>query len=369
MKNRISLILPLILILILVNLVSAIPGIPHQFYGNVIVNGKPVPDNNILIASIDGDDYTTVTQDGKYGFAPNIFYVEDPDGDRAGKTISFYLGGKDVGSATFENNGFTNLDISTLTSCGDSYCLGEETCGTCSEDCGICTNPPVIIIDSPENGKSYNTTKIELIVRSDQEIIVWMYSLNSEPLITFSPNITLTAREGENNISVVGINQNFQSGSTYVEFIVELPQICGDGVCDAGETCSSCPADCGACSNSNNAGGGGGGEGGGGGGGGGGGNVKSSDSTGEHKTSNVSKAYASINLTIGQRGNETEEPELKEPTEETRGLAGIVGAVTGTLGKAGMTGAILFIVIILAALMTLTIVKRKKKEKARKRDI
>ena len=56
------------------NFISSYPGIPHQFYGNVVVNDKPAPDNNIITASIEGEIYRTVTQNGKYGISPNIIW-------------------------------------------------------------------------------------------------------------------------------------------------------------------------------------------------------------------------------------------------------------------------------------------------------
>jgi hypothetical protein len=177
-RNKIC--LALFFILALSGLVLAVPGIPHQFYGDVIVNDQPVPDNTVIVAEVGGDEYITVTKDGRYGYAPNIFYVEDPDGDRMnkGELIEFYMGGMLVNSYNFENNGYTNLDFSVTTTCGDSYCLGDETCSSCSADCGVCTGPPIITIHSPIN-KIYDTLKVGLVVSSDQEIIAWMYALNS----------------------------------------------------------------------------------------------------------------------------------------------------------------------------------------------
>ena len=112
MKNKIVLFSFLILV---IPFISSYPGIPHQFYGNVVVNDKPAPDNNILTASIEGEVYRTVTQNGKYGISPNIFYIEDPNADRIGKTVFFYVGGKSAGSSVFENNGYTKLDFSLTT--------------------------------------------------------------------------------------------------------------------------------------------------------------------------------------------------------------------------------------------------------------
>ncbi len=99
--------------------------------------------------------------------------------------------------------------------------MGDETCSSCSIDCGVCTGPPVITIHSPIN-KIYEGIKIGLDVSSDQEIVVWMYALNSGEYLTFNPNITLTAKEGSNSITVVGINQAYQTGTSTVSFSVEI---------------------------------------------------------------------------------------------------------------------------------------------------
>ena len=234
-----------VILIIYASLVFAVPGIPHQFYGNIKVNDLPVPDNTVIVATVEGDTYTTITTDSKYGYSPNIFYVEDPDGDRAGSTIIFSIGGMDVGTHVFEDcikdwniptNCYDELNFDVTTFCGDGYCLGDETCSSCPGDCGYCTGPPVITIHSPENNKVYSTLKVDLDVSADQEIIVWMYSLNTAAPITFTPNITITAQEGNNSINVIGINNVYQSGTKTVSFSVELPE-CGNGNLDEGEEC------------------------------------------------------------------------------------------------------------------------------------
>lgn len=132
-------------------LVSAVPGIPHQLYGNVEVNGVPVPDGTAVIAQVDGDTYITFTKDGKYGFAPNIFYVEDPDGNRNGKSITLSLNYKSVQNILFSNNGYINLELTTETTCGDNFCLGNENYNSCSIDC---PTPPVNNNPPASNGGS-----------------------------------------------------------------------------------------------------------------------------------------------------------------------------------------------------------------------
>ena len=87
----------------------AAPGIPHQFYGTVTVDGAPA-DNASIVAKINTVEVAnTVSVSGTYGYFPNIFYIEDPDGSGCidgicdGRTIEFYLNGNMVAEATFEN--------------------------------------------------------------------------------------------------------------------------------------------------------------------------------------------------------------------------------------------------------------------------
>lgn len=123
---------------------AALPGVPHQFYGTVTTDGNPVADGLMITAEIGGEEIAaTVTLDGSYGLSPDIFYVQDPDNNRQGETITFYVSDKEAGSAVFTNGGSTelNLDASGLEApafCGDGTCNGGETCSTCPTDCGSC---------------------------------------------------------------------------------------------------------------------------------------------------------------------------------------------------------------------------------------
>jgi len=349
--------------LLLLGFASAAPNIPHQFYGSVTVNGDAALETNIIVAAVGGDYYTTITTKGFYGNSPNIFYIEDPDGTRVGDTISFYLGGRvikgaydfrgvPVGTATFTANGLTKLNIETTTTCSDGYCIGDETCSTCSSDCGICTDPPIITIGSPIN-TVYNTHKIDLTVTSDQNIIMWLYSLNGADPITFTPDIIITGAydeetgKGDNTLTVIGINDQFQSGTSTVAFTVELPvSFCGDFVCDAsnGETCSTCSIDCGSCG-----GGGGGGSGGGssGGGGGGGSSATSSNST------NVTEEVLVASEETPKEANTDAESEEKVVISEKRFniFSWLTGAATGNGAGSNWWVAVIIVVVLVAILV------------------
>lgn len=121
---------------------SSAPCIPNAFYGSVTVNGVPAPDGLEVSAEINGVVMEkSITYNGKYGYNPYVFYVPDNDNNcENSATVKFYIEGKPAGESQFENGAFTRLDLSAegVEYCGDSVCIGEETCSTCSQDCGSC---------------------------------------------------------------------------------------------------------------------------------------------------------------------------------------------------------------------------------------
>jgi hypothetical protein len=341
-----------VLLILSIGLITAVPGIPHQFYGNVIVNGNPSDD--IIVASVNGEEYSTIILDGSYGIKPNTFFVEDPLGNNNGKEITFYVGGRDgkeAGTALFESNKLTKLDFSLTTTCGDSYCLGDETCTNCEFDCGICTDPPEIFITSPIN-KIYNISKIDLNVYSNQNILIWMYSINSQTPQVFTPNITLTLNDENYELRVIGINTAYQSNSRAISFIVDIPEdYCGDGLPNNGETCSSCPADVGTCPVISSDGGGGGG-----------GSSKPRNIT--NVTNTTLPIEGEISLQINENDNNLESTnEQSEDIEKRSFFSRITGASIFT-GKGNNTlwlsfGILVFIFILI---FIFVLVKRKGKK-------
>ena len=133
----------LVLTILFVNVVVGIPGVPHQFYGEVKINGNPAPDGvEIKVYDADDNKYVagTFTKEGKYGYEP-IFYIPDPEGNRAGHTLEFYVAGVKAMEYTFENGMSTELDLSVNIQnfCGDGICDSGESCAICPEDCGVCS--------------------------------------------------------------------------------------------------------------------------------------------------------------------------------------------------------------------------------------
>ncbi len=107
---------------------SALPQMPHQFYGTVMIDGLPAPDGmwvDIYQYRADGSFYTTYytqTSEGMYGWDP-IFTVpsDDPDtseieGAVNGDILEFYVDLTIYATSwVFESGAVTeiNLDVST----------------------------------------------------------------------------------------------------------------------------------------------------------------------------------------------------------------------------------------------------------------
>jgi len=121
----------MIFLLMFTSITFAIPGIPHQFYGDVKINGNPAPDGTQIVAKIGNNVVgTTTTLNGKYGYAPNVFLIADPNGDYTGKTIYFYVNNKLAITYPFQNGGNTKLDLSITTSEGGGTSGGTGGGGT-----------------------------------------------------------------------------------------------------------------------------------------------------------------------------------------------------------------------------------------------
>jgi len=87
----------LIILMLSANIALAIPGIPNTFYGTVTWNGQPAPDGTTVKAKINGVQVaSTTTVGGKYGYPAGTFLVDDPNNDRVGKTISFFVNDVDT---------------------------------------------------------------------------------------------------------------------------------------------------------------------------------------------------------------------------------------------------------------------------------
>jgi len=134
------------------------PGVPHQFFGTVSVNGAPSSDGTTVVARIGGATVsTTTTSGGKYGYSPAIFYVEDPNSNRAGNLIQFFVNGVDSGSIAYYVNGkSTELNLAaTIATPPPNSPSGGGSGGGSSSTITQATNTAVNNVpqvNSPSNG-------------------------------------------------------------------------------------------------------------------------------------------------------------------------------------------------------------------------
>ncbi len=133
-------------LLAMATIVAAVPGVPHQFFGYVTVEGQPAPNGIEIIVKIGNEIVgTAVTSGGTYGMGSDPFYIEDPDSNRDGDLLEFYINDVKKAEMTFKNGYSTYLNLTFESFCGDSLCGSGETCSSCSTDCGACpapSNPP-----------------------------------------------------------------------------------------------------------------------------------------------------------------------------------------------------------------------------------
>ncbi len=103
------------------------PGIPHQFYGSVNFSNGPAPDGLVVEARIGGQVAASASiVDGKYGYSPNLFFVTDPNNDRQGESVHFFVSGIDTAQTTvFINGGYSEKDLTIAGSVGTIE-MGED---------------------------------------------------------------------------------------------------------------------------------------------------------------------------------------------------------------------------------------------------
>jgi len=191
-------------------------GIPHQFYGSVNFSNGPAPDGLLVEAKIDGVTVaTTITsQSGKYGYSP-LFFVTDPDSNRAGKTIKFFIGGIDTGkSATFENGEHTKIDfviplnIGTITRSETQIIENQSTLVTPTTPTVVKVGDKLIVIISSQVNATATIEKIQKLssdfVSANYGILSGTNLLNAfEIKITGNVSITVTM-----SYSDIGIDED-----------------------------------------------------------------------------------------------------------------------------------------------------------------
>jgi hypothetical protein len=137
---------------------------------------------------------------------------EDCDGANLnGQTCASVQGAGWTGTLSCNSCDFNTSSCIAPPSCGDSTCNNGETCSTCPGDCGVCCGNGAI--DSGEDCDGAN--------------------LGGE---------TCTSVQGPGWTGTLSCNScDFHTSGCIA------PPFCGDSTCNGGETCSSCPGDCGSC--------------------------------------------------------------------------------------------------------------------------
>jgi hypothetical protein len=204
-------------------------GIPHQFYGLVNFSNGPAPDGVIVEAKIDGVTVATTntSQQGKYGYSP-LFFVTDPDNNRKGKTITFFVGGIDTGkSATFVNGEHTKIDFVIPLNIGTITATTQETI-TNQPVLVTPTNPTVIqfgnVLNITISSTTNATATIEKIQKLSSDFVSTSYGILSgtnllnafEIKITGNVSIEVTMSYDETGIDEGTIVPYRFDGSSWV---------------------------------------------------------------------------------------------------------------------------------------------------------
>jgi hypothetical protein len=167
-----------------------------------------------------------------------------------------------------------------VTECGDDVCNSNENCSSCSVDCGSC---PVSQNHVPTQSKPllrasdypYNTTDADLIcynqstADADRDKVVnhYRWFRDSTFLSGWTDERVVLADYTEPGQRWVCEITPYD-GKAYGTAMNSSPLLirekmavteCGDDVCEPGESCEDCSADCGSCDRSSSGGGGGGG--------------------------------------------------------------------------------------------------------------
>ncbi len=183
-----------------------------------------------------------------------------------------------------DGNGGTYRSPQTAPVCGDSVCQASESCSTCSTDCGVCVSgfdvdlgsAATLAVDGSTVGRrdlvgvscgdggyapeiAYRWTApsagtwLVSLSRSDFAAVLDVRSGTSTGRALACLQVSGLVRSLELNLaayeSVVFVVDGARGASGSFRLEIEpLGPRCGDRSCELGESCSTCPTDCGSCS-------------------------------------------------------------------------------------------------------------------------
>ena len=184
--------------------ISGPPSI-HQFYGQATwANGSFY--NGLIEARINEEIISSIIAvNGVYGYEPLIIIQDRTNGE----LIEFFVNSNKIGSSVFLSFGFTELNF-IIGYCGDYYCSSEESCSSCSQDCGSC--PPASPGGGGGGGGGSNNNVNPIInpvnVTNDSIQVPNPDTTNSNPENKSSPrkySVSGYAIFGENSGTYIGI--------------------------------------------------------------------------------------------------------------------------------------------------------------------
>ena len=156
--------------------------------------------------------------------------------------------------------------------CGNDVCEPGETSATCSQDCGVITpvdQPPSITVTaSPSNPSQSLTFDLTITAEDDVgvETLVWesaqfipfhehsnSFDCNSQRMCSNIWVDLIAVEEGLIEIIAYATDTSGQESGRvtmevnvlpFVPYTIDVGPICGNDVCQEGETISNCPQDC-----------------------------------------------------------------------------------------------------------------------------
>jgi hypothetical protein len=128
--------------------------------------------------------------------------------------------------------------------CHELTVYGENSNGVGTDTVNFCVNlsfpdnpdAPVVTIESPEDGRTYNFTEIEVNATADQNIDNWTFNVDGGIFMNFSPGDYYNFTEGCHDMIVIGENLN-GTGMDNVHFCIDLG---GNDPEDPEEECNDC---------------------------------------------------------------------------------------------------------------------------------
>ena len=130
------------------------------------------------------------------------------------------------------------LDCGPCSDCGDGACDPGETCDACPEDCGACTGDCCEIGATPGCDGALLAGCVCFLDPFCCES-AWDDLCVAEAVVDCGAECPDVCGDTDCGPG--------ESCATCPSDCGGCPSDCGDGVCGTGETCGSCPADCGAC--------------------------------------------------------------------------------------------------------------------------